>query len=278
MSRAKNGRQAVGFLFQSFPDSSANQLCSPPRAAVLGHDLGSQYSKLALAFTEPPHTTPRLLRVKFSGTLKDPDKPRGYTDSNYEFFASAAIDNVGSLVEGKGALAYDLCIPLKTMLLYLALVSLRHCEKVVRLMPMGTLLLDAIAASEITPQMMRDGLVKHLTRLRRMVQVATEDNNLEVAMLAITYPNYLIPNESSKDFDLYVNLYTELLTVVWGNIKFRIISEGQAAATYICTPLQDLESGAQKQQVGRLFNGLNKETWITLWIFDHGGSSVVCVL
>lgn len=60
--------------------------------------------------------------------------------------------------------------------------------------------------------------------------------------------------------------------------EFRIVSEGQAAALYISTPFHDVMRGAMRQQATKLFDGLNKKTWINLWAFDHGGSSVVCVL
>lgn len=100
---------------------------------------------------------------------------------------------------------------------------------------------------------------------------------MTITMLAVTYPKYLFENTNSRQFDAYVDCYLEILLAVWEDIKYRVVSKGQAAAIYICQPFIDSVSGVVQQQVARLFDVLNKNSWVSPLVVDSGGSSVVCV-
>lgn len=219
----------------------------------------------------------QISRVGFHGLLQDPDYPE--TNHAHEFISLAAPDkDRTTMVEGKAALKEDKCIPIKTMLVYLALHKARPYRSTlvfVRL-PRGECLLSMIREGTITDCMMRDVIIKHLERLRRMALEQARKNGVEITLLGVTYPHYLFLNQGSSDFDDFMDTYLGLLSSVWGSITFRVISEGQAIAKYICVPFYDSIGGAIREQIAELFKGLQlKRAWVRLIIVDGGSSSLV---
>ncbi|KAL2272533.1 hypothetical protein FJTKL_06330 [Diaporthe vaccinii] len=265
-------------------DQALRDPTEPPEFdGVLGHDFGSLYSKLALCFHNSTNNA-QVSRVPFTGDIKDPDYPEGH--SEYEFVAGAALDGTGELVEGQRATHQDQCIPLKTMLVYLALSQSRtinHCYQVVNLLPWGPVLLDAIRdAKLIRPEMIKRALTRHFQRLRRMALLQAGSNRVRIRTIVVTYPNYVFENEGSKDFDRFLDTYLSILLPVWGpDVKFRVTSEGQAVALYVCVPFFDTVRGTIRQQIKALFEGLDKTSYINLMIVDQGSSSMniqsVCI-
>lgn len=235
-----------------------------------------------MALTYEKEESIQLHRVGFTGDDDDPNYPDGNTE--FEFVASAALDSLADelvLVEGLPALRHDLNIPLKTILVYLALGGdhLAHRREVVQGLPSGPYLLDATDSMRITPQMMEDVLTRHFARLQKMALTQAARNRVEIGTLALTYPNYLYHREGTKDFDKYMDYFIYLLRKVWGpHVMYRLMSEGQAVALYVCSPFFDTLSGEMRQQIERLFNGLNKSSWINLCIIDSGSSSLVCLV
>ncbi|KKY30882.1 hypothetical protein UCDDA912_g09170 [Diaporthe ampelina] len=182
------------------------------REVVLAQDFGSLHSKLALAFWAADNH-PQISRVPFNGRLDDPEYPDDI-NHEYEFIAGAAVDEDGELVEGRQALDQDVCIPLKTMLLHLA-DTRRHDQ--VKRSPFGKELLEAID----------DGTL-------------SAANQLTIIIVILTYLNYLLGN-----FNRHIDCYLDLVKPIWGPVvRYRITSEGQAAALYICVPLHSNVRGA----------------------------------
>lgn len=244
---------------------------------MLGLDFGNMYSKMALGFSRDSKC--QISRVPFNGTFNDPDHPEGNTD--YEFIAAAALREAGDasqMLEGRQALDCDMSIPLKTALIYLALSSTRnHRREVVLKMPSGPYLLRAFQEKRVTKEMMSDVLHRHFERLQRMALIQARNNGVQITSIVVTYPNYLCAYEGSKDFDKYMDWLLRILRSIWGDsTKFRVMSEGQAAALYICEPFFDAVTGSIRPQVETLFEGLNKKEWINLIVVDSGSSSLVC--
>lgn len=187
-----------------------------------------------------------MSRVPFSRKLDDPDYPE--SNSEYEFVATTAVGEDGRLVEGRQALSLDMWFPLKTMLVYIALNGSRHCDRIVARLPGGCDLLHAIYQAEtVRTETIRDVLIKHFVRLRRMSLVQAERNGVTIGTLVLTYPHYLFASQGRHDFDSYMDCYLELLLRVWGqHVKYRIVSEGQAVALYTCEPFFDSVSGRSK--------------------------------
>lgn len=75
----------------------------------------------------------------------DPDAPDENTSTDYEFVAVAATDDGDGWFEGTQALSRDAYIPLKTMLVYLSLLSINSkvLHNIVKLLPRGRDLLVA---------------------------------------------------------------------------------------------------------------------------------------
>ncbi|KAK7698825.1 hypothetical protein SLS64_012176 [Diaporthe eres] len=242
------------------------------REVVLAQDFGSLHSKLALAFWAADNH-PQISRVPFNGRLDDPEYPDDI-NHKYEFIAGAAVDEDGELVEGRQALDQDVCIPLKTMLLHLA-DTRRHDQ--VKRSPFGKELLEAIDDGTLSAAAIRSLLSRHFVRLRRMALAQAERNQLTITTVILTYPNYLLGN-----FNRYINCYLDLVKPIWGPaVRYRIMSEGQAAALYICVPSYSDVRGAVGKQVADLFEGLGGDTQAELLVVDSGSSSVniqsVCV-
>lgn len=194
--------------------------------------------------------------------------------------AGAALDGTGELVEGQRATHHDQCIPLKTMLVYLALSksrSINHCYQVVNLLPWGPVLLAAIRDSKVIwPGLIERALTRHFKRMRRMALLQAGSTRVRIRTIVITYPNYVFKNEGSKDFDRFLDTYLSIILPVWGpDVKFRVTSEGQAVALYVCVPFFDTVRGTIRQQINALFEGLDKTSYINLMIVDQGSSSMV---
>lgn len=220
-----------------------------------------------------PDGSPGLTRVPWTGDLDDPEYPDD--NSEFEFVACAALAGPGELVEGRRALDSDESMHLKTIFVFLALSQGRHRNEIVSLLPDGPRLIRAVAQEAITEAMMYTALTAHFTRLHRMVQAQLARSFLFVTTLVITYPNYLFENENTRDFDQFIDFYYRLIKPIWGNIHYRVCSEGQAVAVYLCVPFVDSISGQIRKQVEQLFSHLRKASWVNLIIVDSGSSSVV---
>ncbi|KAG6353713.1 hypothetical protein INS49_005422 [Diaporthe citri] len=232
--------------------------------AVLGQDFGSLHSKLALVYYSESNQV-QVSRIQFQGRVDDPDYPE--TNSEFQFAASAAPRGQNTnLVGGKAAEQYDTCIPLKTMVVCLSIPKAWHRKKVVSGMHSGPELLEALHTGKITTDMIRDALTTHFQRLRKMalLQANSQRVRVSIAVLALTYPNYLFEHESQHDSDRYMELYLELIRIVWGpDIKVRVVSKGQAGALHLCQAWFDTITGTVRQQVDcyslRVFSSLKQK-------------------
>lgn len=177
----------------------------------------------------------------------DPDAPDENTSTDFEFVAVGATNDAGGWFEGTQALSRDVYIPLKTMLVYLALLSIhsKFLHNVVEILLRGPDLLVAVnrPAEALTPDIIKRLLREHFVRLCYQALAQAARSTVEIAIVAVTYPNYLFENTNSRQFDAYVDCYLESLFAVWGDIKYRVVSEGQAAGIYICQPFVDSISG-----------------------------------
>lgn len=106
--------------------------------------------------------------VPFFGRLNHPNFPD--TNFKFEFVTSAAVNEAGHVVEGCGALDYDVSFPFKTILVYLAFQSVTaHRRDVLMRLLYGSYLLgggavgptnarfDAAGPNHALPAAPRDG-------------------------------------------------------------------------------------------------------------------------
>ena len=100
----------------------------------------------------------------------------------------------------------------------------------------------------------------HLKQLHGYVIAATTLRHLCIRILVLTYPNYLIPNKGSRNFDLYINVLLKLALLVWGDVKVWIISEGQVSTLYVCILCYNVLRGIEWRELEAMFKGLNKRS------------------
>ncbi|KAI0448451.1 hypothetical protein F5B21DRAFT_113037 [Xylaria acuta] len=102
---------------------------------------------------------------------------------------------------------------------------------------------------------------------------------LIIRTIVLTYPNYLCNNEQKGDFLMYKSFYLELVRPIWSeygqDITFEMVSEGQAAALYICEPFDDPLSSFSPTRLWRTFEKLNKRDGLNLVVPDSGSSTLV---
>ncbi|KAI1421249.1 hypothetical protein F5Y12DRAFT_38789 [Xylaria sp. FL1777] len=242
--------------------------------AALGLDFGCLSSKMTLAF-KLANGRPQALRVTLTADLAHPERWNTPAASNSlaEFIACAALEG-GRLVPGRQSLTKDQSFPLKTIFTHRALS--RHST--ISAMPGGDHLLQAVSECRITPDMEDDVLREHFSLLRDMAIEKANTAKLVIRTIVLTYPNYLCNNEQKDDFPRYKLYYLELIRPIWSeydqNITFEMVSEGQAAALYICEPFDDPLYSFSRTRLWRTFEKLNKRDGLNLVVPDSGSSTL----
>ncbi|KAI1364575.1 hypothetical protein F5Y08DRAFT_339490 [Xylaria arbuscula] len=235
--------------------------------SAVGWDLGNSASKISLAYIKN-HNEVVLVRVPFAGSRDDPDQ----SNTPHDFVACAALRD-GNVVVGKLSLDSDLHLPLKTMLAFLAGIKRK---KTVEALPGGRQLLETVKKALITTELMENAIVHHFEVLRTSVLEQARSLNVTIKFIVITYPNYLASQSRSGDHELYLKRYLSLLAPLWGEeIHFETVSEGQAAANYICERFEDPYSALHRRtRQETLFRGLNPDLGLNLLVVDGGASTL----
>ncbi|KAI1133248.1 hypothetical protein F5Y10DRAFT_228590 [Nemania abortiva] len=239
-----------------------------PGEAALGCDFGSSSSKQALAFIEDDVDRVMMMRVPVAVGITKPD-----WNSDYELGAFAALNDDDELVIGKECLTVNATIPLKTLLTYRSGIT---SERVVNRLPGGTTLRRAIRSQQINDEKIDNALVQHFDILHKSAHKQASEFGVEIKVVVLTYPNYLCAYEKNGDFDRYMEKYLSFMRFVWGDeVKFKAVSEGQAAAAYICEEFYDsLGSRRGEFRQRDLFRDLDRENGLNLLIVDAGASTL----
>ncbi|KAJ2999312.1 hypothetical protein NUW58_g31 [Xylaria curta] len=243
---------------------------TPRMPCSVGVDLGSWGSKVGVAVLRPDKI-PKAGRVARPANTRDPESSNTADDGNnvYEFAATAALEG-DKLIPGKRSRDKDLNFSIKTVLLRATGIDQPHK---LRNVPGGQSLVNDWAAGRITQSMAKACILEHLTKLRDETVKYTDSLGYQVEDVVITYPNWLCSFEGHADFDKYISFYLELMRPLWPGAEFNTVSEGQAAANYVCEPWKDAQNSFRRSDVWDQFEGLNMRVGVPICIFDHGGSS-----
>ncbi|TGJ82504.1 hypothetical protein E0Z10_g6272 [Xylaria hypoxylon] len=208
--------------------------------ATLGLDFGCFSSKMTLAYKRRPTGRPEIIRVPLAADITHPERLNAPASASslFEFVASAALEE-GRLIPGRLSLDKDESFPLKTIMVHRAISR----ERTIKGMPGGRRLLHKIATGQITADMEDDALCQHFELLREMATKSEIRKGVSIETVVLTYPNYLCNGEEEDDFDKYSSYYLGLIRPIWMRhkpfIHFEFVSEGQAAALYVCEPFSD---------------------------------------
>ncbi|KAI0506700.1 hypothetical protein F5B22DRAFT_622952 [Xylaria bambusicola] len=235
--------------------------------SAVGWDLGNGASKVSLAYINCQNEV-ILVRVPFAGS---PDGPH-YSYTPHDFVAYVALEG-REIIVGKQSLDRDLNIPLKTMLIYIAGITRK---RILEAMPGGRQLLGAVERGSITVAAMEKAVSQHFCLLQRYVLEQARASKVSIKSIIVTYPNYLASPSQSGDLDRYLEKYFELLCPLWEKgIQFETVSEGQAAATYICERYEDpFSSSCRKKRHETLFKDLDLDLGLNLLVVDVGASTL----
>lgn len=215
--------------------------------------------------------------VPIAVDLGHPDRFRdGMT--NFEFVAFTAFVN-GQLEFGRMCLDQDTSYPLKTMFTYLAGIDSK--AKLDQL-PGGKDILEACSRTSgpgmISASMIHDVLWRYFEWLRDQALVQATNINVVIKRLIPTYPSYLCSNQEDDDIDRYMSLYRKLILPLWSaqDITVHFVSEGQAAALYVCEPIWDSHNTFRRSNLWEFLqdpDDRNKPLHIA--VSDNGSSTLV---
>jgi hypothetical protein len=165
-------------------------------------------------------------KVPTIARLNVPNPPDQMPNAPFEFGLYIAFDGKKWLM-GKPALALDGKIPLKTILLYLAGVSVRS---VTGYEPFRR----AVKSGRLTRPMMMTLARQHYAIVIRASELQAKRAGVALTVLCVTYPNILSETENDDDRDKYVGfLCDNILKPLCPNIcRVESISESQAVGLY----------------------------------------------
>lgn len=292
--RRRPVRLAPGFV----PPLNSEKLCLTIYYSTLGQDFGSSSSKLSLCYQkrevwqyddgeEGSEMRPYLVRVAHRADMDDPERDNLATANRHEFNSFAALDGEREIKTGKIALTMDLQVPLKTIFVWRAGI---HRREVLRGLPGGEVLLT----EKVDEGKMDDAVKAHFRHLRKMAEEQAKLSGIAIQDIILSFPNYLCdlvretdPDSKYYDLDKYRDYYLDMMWDVWAdrsplNLNIGFISEGQAAALYICETYSGDDSLNQKR-IWAKFEDVITETsegsrWLPLVVVDSGSSSMVCML
>ncbi|KAI1733583.1 hypothetical protein F4680DRAFT_454818 [Xylaria scruposa] len=242
------------------------------KEGALGCDFGSRSSKQSLAWLQ---TRKLVLAGRVPAHL-----PKNHPDrsaSNIELTAVAALQNNGSFLIGKRALTVDNNFPLKTLLTYASGIT---NQEVLKRLPGGSNLLQAVEDGSVSNNMIDGALIEHFTILYESAVKHAHGQGVRIKVVILTYPNYLCAREGSDLFDQYMAKYLSLMRDIWdkydGNIEFLTASEGQAVAGYVCQKFTDTDNISREARFEKLCRGIDKKAGLNLLVVDAGASTLNC--
>ncbi|KAF7539906.1 hypothetical protein G7054_g1756 [Neopestalotiopsis clavispora] len=241
-------------------------------SCIYGQDFGSHASEGTLAYKHAKTGANTIIRVALFGDGDHPEKlNRKAGTLQFMFFAYAALVD-GQFIVGRRALGHDICIPLKTILVFASGIRQEHI--LVRL-PGGEELLNGIAKSTINIDMMEAALSEHFRELQRNVCEQAEEQELNVEHIVLSYPHYLLRNGGQKETDKYMSYYTRLMQRIWGeHIQFNSVKEGFALSLYLSEPFDEGTSFLSRKALSKLYSKVDRTQGLNLVIIDMGGSSM----
>jgi hypothetical protein len=193
-------------------------------------------------------------------------------NNKHEYPACAAF-NGSRVVLGKEASEFGSTIPVKSLLTYLAPI---RRKRVLDDLAGGSELLIA-ARNGMDESMISDAIVRHLRWLYDGAQAQAASWNVRIVLVVITYPDWLHDGEKDTDFRLFIEKYTSLSRLVWGdNMRIAHINEGKALARYAWRNIADPWGAAGRAERRKaLLENLNWEDGVNFVSIDFGSCTIV---
>lgn len=289
-ARRRPVRLAPGFVLPL----NSRKLCLMIHHSNLGQDFGSSSSKLALCYQkrevwqyddgeEGSEWRPYLVRVAHRADVDDPERDNLATANRHEFNSFAALDAEGEIKTGKVALTMDSQVPLKTIFVWRAGI---HRKEVLRGLPGG----EVILTQSLDGDKMDDAVKAHFRHLRNMAVEQAHLSGMCIQNITLSFPNYLCdlaketdPDSKYYDLDKYRDHYLNIMWEVWADYPhlktISFVSEGQAAALYICETYGGDDSLNRRRIWTKFEDVITKDgdsRWLPLAVVDSGSSSMVC--